>query len=80
MWLRELLPDLIPTARIRTFSYSSTANDAADVLHPETLALTSKALLRAILSARKEVRLLPTLPTLPFPLKTNVTRITGSVC
>src|SRR5690606_3988456 len=63
VWLRELLPNLIPSARIRTFSYSSTANHVADTLHPEALTLTSKALLRAILSARKEVRLLPTLPT-----------------
>ncbi|KAE9578246.1 hypothetical protein CGMCC3_g5476 [Colletotrichum fructicola] len=54
MWLQELPPNLIHCTRIHTFSYSSKANDAADILHPEELTLTSKVLLRAIISAKNE--------------------------
>ncbi|KAF4887024.1 Ankyrin-2 [Colletotrichum fructicola] len=58
MWLQELPPNLIHCTRIHTFSYSSKANDAADILHPEELTLTSKVLLRAIISAKNEALLI----------------------
>lgn len=62
MWLRELLPELIPSY-IRVFSFGYVANSVANLLDAETLTGVATALLEDISSAREKVR--PSILKLP---------------
>lgn len=59
MWLRDVLPDLIPGGRIYTFSYALRASDPSDILHAKSLAGIAQALVEDISSLRKKVSRAP---------------------